>query len=97
PFSSEKRSRSDALRALLNEDAARASSAAAVPGIPGRLLEGDLDNVLHKAFSEDLQRFLSYQPVSARPDSWRYRVAKFTRRNRTGLLLGSLAASALVV
>ncbi len=109
PFSL--RSRSDALRALLNEDPARASSAAAVAGIPGRLLEGDLDNILHKAlkrdprerypsaeaFGEDLHRFLSYQPVLARPDSWRYRLAKFTRRNRTGLLVGSLAASALVI
>ncbi len=111
PFSSGKRSRTDVLRAILNEAPARASSVAAVAGIPGRLLQGDLDNILHKAlkkdpreryasagaFCEDLRRFLSHQPVLARADSWRYRSAKFARRNRTGLLIGSLAASALVV
>ena len=111
PFASGKRSRSEALRAILNQAPTRASSVADIAGIPGRWLEGDLDNILHKAlkkdareryaaasaFAEDLQRFLSYQPVLARADSWRYRAAKFARRNRAGLLVGGLAASALVI
>jgi eukaryotic-like serine/threonine-protein kinase len=110
PLSSGKRARADALRALLNEAPARASSMAALEGIPGRWLEGDLDNILNKAlkkdpqeryasasaFAEDLQRFLSFQPVLARADSWRYRAAKFARRNRVALLAGGLAVSALV-
>lgn len=110
PFSSARRSASAALSANLKDEPARASSVASIPGIPGRLLQGDLDNILHKAlkktpleryasagaFAEDLQRFLGHQPVLARPDSWRYRSAKFVRRNRTALLFGGFAAAGLV-
>jgi eukaryotic-like serine/threonine-protein kinase len=110
PFSSGPRSHSAALNASLSDAPARASSVAGIAGIPGRLLQGDLDNILHKAlkknpleryasagaFAEDLRRFLGHQPVLARPDSWRYRTAKFARRNRTALLFGGLAAAALV-
>jgi eukaryotic-like serine/threonine-protein kinase len=34
-------------------------------------------------FAEDLQRFLSDQPIRARPPSWRERVTKWSRRHRT--------------
>jgi serine/threonine protein kinase len=75
-----------------------------------RLYAGDLDNIVAKAlkkrpeeryatigaFAEDLRRHLNHQPVSARPDSWRYRAAKFARRNRAAVALGTLAALALV-
>jgi len=75
-----------------------------------RLYAGDLDNIVAKAlkkrpeeryatigaFAEDLRRHLDHQPVSARPDSWRYRAAKFARRNRLAVALGILAALALV-
>ena len=59
-------------------------------------LKGDLDNIALKAlrkepeqryasvdqFSEDIQRYLTGQPVTASSDTWKYRTAKFIRRNR---------------
>jgi serine/threonine protein kinase len=73
------------------------------------LLRGDLDNIVAKALKKDpaeryesvgalagdLKRFLAQEPVSARPDSLRYRTVKFVRRNRTAVALGTLAAVAL--
>ena len=64
-----------------------------------RLYVGDLDNIVAKALkkrpeerystvgslADDLRRHLNHQPVSARPDSLRYRAAKFVRRNRVGV------------
>jgi serine/threonine-protein kinase len=75
-----------------------------------RLYAGDLDNIVAKAlkkrpeeryatvgaFADDLWRHLNHQPVSARPDSWGYRAAKFARRNRAAVALGTLAALALI-
>jgi eukaryotic-like serine/threonine-protein kinase len=60
-----------------------------------RELDGELDDIvlacLRKeperryatvaAVSDDIKRFLQGQQVSARPDTWRYRVSSFTRRN----------------
>lgn len=62
-----------------------------------RHLQGDLDNITLMAlrkdpprryasveqFSEDLRRHLEGLPVSARPDTFRYRAGKFVRRNRS--------------
>ena len=62
----------------------------------GRVLRGDLDNICAKALkkapderyataaalADDLRRYLTDQPVSARPDAFTYRTAKFIRRNR---------------
>jgi eukaryotic-like serine/threonine-protein kinase len=74
---------------------------------------GDLENIVAKAlrkdpteryasigaFADDLQRYLSHQPVRARSHSLGYRTVKFVRRNRTGVavaasLLALLAAGA---
>ena len=46
----------------------------------------------HEAFADDLRRYLDGHPVQARPDSLRYRMGKFVRRNAvavgaTGLLM----------
>jgi serine/threonine protein kinase/Tfp pilus assembly protein PilF len=74
-----------------------------------RRLEGDLDTIVAKAlkknpeeryasvaeFADDLRRFMNNQPISARPDTLRYRAAKFVRRHRRSL--GVIAAAALVV
>ncbi len=49
------------------------------------------------AMSDDLRRFLSQQPIEARPPSRRYRLTKFARRNRVALATGTLVAMALVV
>lgn len=70
-----------------------------------RRLRGDLDNIVAKAlekepreryasataFADDVRRHLANQPVSARPDSFAYRAAKFVRRNRIPVALSSLA------
>jgi serine/threonine protein kinase/tetratricopeptide (TPR) repeat protein len=76
-----------------------------------RLLRGDLDNIVAKAlkiepieryatveaFADDLRRYLANEPVSARPDSLGYRVGKFVRRHRGGVLSGAVSALALVL
>jgi serine/threonine protein kinase len=70
-------------------------------------LRGDLDIIVAKtlkkdpserytsvsALSEDLERYLRNEPISARRDSAAYRAAKFIRRNRLPV---TLATSALV-
>ena len=75
-----------------------------------RRLKGDLDNILLYALqkepnrryrsveqlSDDIRRFLSHQPVKARPDTLTYRIRKFARRQRTSLIAGGLAAASLV-
>ncbi|MEM6640788.1 MAG: serine/threonine-protein kinase [Pseudomonadota bacterium] len=72
-----------------------------------RLLSGDLDNIVLKAIhkdrdrryrsvghlAEDIRRHLDGMPVTARPDRFSYRAAKFIRRNRWGVA----AASAFIV
>ena len=77
---------------------------------PSRLGLGDLDNILDKALRKspvdryptvaalaaDLERYLRHEPVSARPHSRLYRLKKFIRRNRTGVLAGSLTAAGLI-
>ena len=71
-----------------------------------RALHGDLDTVVAKAlkkapserytsvsvFADDLRRYLNHQPISARPDTLRYRMAKFLVRQKRGV-----AAAAAVV
>jgi eukaryotic-like serine/threonine-protein kinase len=66
-----------------------------------RRLAGDLDHVIMKALrkepekryasvehlSEDIGRHLKGLPVRARKGTWRYRAAKFTRRNRPAAAL----------
>ena len=73
-----------------------------------RQLRGDLDTIVGKmmkknpaerygsvtALADDLLRYLNNEPISARPDSFWYRVHKFAARNRAPVVLG---ASALVL
>ncbi|HET8624545.1 MAG TPA: protein kinase [Gemmatimonadales bacterium] len=75
-----------------------------------RRLRGDLDTILLTAlrkepqrryasveqFAGDIRRHLDGLPVTARPDTFRYRAGKFTRRNRVPLAAGALVALALV-
>src|SRR4029079_13588776 len=75
-----------------------------------RLLKGDLDTIVGKAlkkepgeryatanaFAEDLRRVLDHQPISARPDTLRYRTARFVRRNRLAVAMAGVALLALV-
>jgi len=70
-----------------------------------RLLRGDLDTIVAKALkknpserytsltamADDLGRYLSHEPISARPDTLVYRTRKFIRRNRMAVSLAFLA------
>jgi len=79
----------------------------------GRQLKGDLDNIVLVAMrkeperryaavsqlAEDVGNFLEHRPIRARGDSFRYRAAKFLRRNRGGVALatGSLVVVAALI
>lgn len=76
-----------------------------------RALAGDLDTIVLKAIKkhpaeryatadalmQDLQCYLSGEPVQARPDSLTYRCAKFIRRNRVGLAVAALLLVVIVL
>lgn len=47
--------------------------------------------------SRDLRRYLADQPIAARPDTVRYRAAKFVRRHRRGLAVTSVILTAIVL
>lgn len=95
-------------RVICREERTAPSSLAADPR-RRRELVGDLDNIVLRALrteperrygsarelAADLRRHLEGRPVTARPDTWRYRTAKFMRRNR--LAVGTAAAFVLLV
>ncbi len=74
-----------------------------------RRLHGDLDTILLTAlrkepdrryatvddFARDLRAHRAGHPVSARPDTWSYRTAKFIGRHRTGVIASLLVVIAL--
>ncbi len=76
----------------------------------GQRLSADLDNILamtlqkdrHRRygsmdqFSEDLQRYLDHVPVRARPQTLRYRTAKFVRRHRVAVVLATAVVASLI-
>jgi eukaryotic-like serine/threonine-protein kinase len=110
PLAGGARSTPELIHAVLKEEAPRASTVASAPISRRRALAGDLDTILGKAlkkdpaeryasvgaFAEDLRRFLAHEPISARPDTVPYRVAKFVRRNRGSVLSGLLVAIGLI-
>jgi hypothetical protein len=111
PVGSGARSTPELIAVVVKEEAPRASTVASAPISRRRALQGDLDTILGKAlkkdpaeryasvgaFAEDLRRFLSHEPISARPDTVPYRVAKFVRRNRGSVVAGLLVAIGLIV
>ncbi|HET9863619.1 MAG TPA: protein kinase [Steroidobacteraceae bacterium] len=76
-----------------------------------RELAGDLDNIVAhalekrpadrydgvQAFAADVERHLRHLPVQARAASLRYRAAKFLRRNRLPVAVGTAALAAVLV
>lgn len=94
-----------------NELIRKARQRDTTPAALCRLLRGDLDNVVAKAlafeperrygtvndFAADLRRFLHHEPVTAQPATATYRLSKFVRRHRGGVLVASLTALALVI
>lgn len=87
-----------------------AETRATTPARLRRQLKGDLDIILLKALrkrpgerygtvsalAEDLDRYLSHEPIRARRDSSGYRLRKFVRRNRTAVAAGSMMVLSLV-
>ncbi len=75
-----------------------------------KFLKGDLDNIaltaLRKeperryksveAFADDIERYLTGLPVSARPNTFKYRAAKFIKRHKIGVLAASLILLSLI-
>jgi serine/threonine-protein kinase len=104
------RSNAELINAVVTEVPPQASAVAAVETVSSDSLEGDLDNILHKAlkkepkeryasaaaFADDLQRFLTHQPVHARADTLRYRTQKFVRRHRGGVTAALLSTTAII-
>lgn len=86
----------------------RAASRGTTPERLRRQLSGDLDTIIAKALkkdpaerypsvaelADDLRRFVDNQPITARPDTLRYRGGKFVRRHRRSL---AAAAAAVVI
>jgi len=111
PIAGGSRANADLVKAVLSEMPPPASTVAGIATVPGHSLEGDLDNILNKAlkkepaeryasvgaFAEDLQRFLTHQPVHARPDTLRYRTQKFVRRHRGGVTAALLSIVAVII
>jgi serine/threonine protein kinase/tetratricopeptide (TPR) repeat protein len=81
------------------------------PELMARGLRGDLDWITMKALekdrerrydsasalAEDVRRHLADEPVNAGPPSRRYRMRKFVRRHRTGVLAGATALVAILL
>ncbi len=97
------------VQAALTEEPAQPSALAGKPA--NKKLRGDLDKILLMALrkdparryqsvdqlSGDLRRHLEGRPVTARPDTFRYRAGKFVQRNRMAsiaFLLVTLAIAA---
>jgi serine/threonine protein kinase/tetratricopeptide (TPR) repeat protein len=85
---------------------AHATQCGSTPARLRRTLRGDLDTIIAKtlkkdaserygsvtALADDLRRYLRHEPISARPDTVRYRTARFVRRH-----VGGVATAAAVV
>jgi eukaryotic-like serine/threonine-protein kinase len=109
PILNESDSRAQLIHAVLTEDAPQASSVTSMPAPWRRSLQGDLDNILGKAlkkvpeerypsvgaFADDLKRYLTHEPVKACADTATYRLTKFVRRHRGGVLSGLLTVLVL--
>ncbi len=90
--------------------AERAEQRATTPDRLRRVLRGDLETIVAKAlksnpaeryasvveFAEDLRRVLDHQPITARPDTLRYRTGKFVQRHWRPLAAGVAALAVLV-
>src|SRR5258708_5651055 len=110
PVPSNSSSSAELIRTVLTQEPARASTVAAGAGVEPRALRGDLDNILSKAlkkspseryssagaFADDLRHYLNHEPVSAHADTIPYRIGKFVRRRRSGVMTGIVVAGALI-
>ncbi len=97
-------------RADEGRSSAIAAKRGATPEKLARSLSGDLDTIVAQALKktprqryptvsalgDDLRRYLGHEPISARPDTFAYRAAKFVRRNRTAVALAAFAVVAVL-
>jgi tetratricopeptide (TPR) repeat protein len=81
------------------------------PATLSRLTRGDLDWIVMKAMekdrtrryatakdlADDIERHLRYEPVLAGPPGAAYKLRKFIRRHRVGVLAGSTVVAALLI
>lgn len=95
---------------MVGEPRAAAEKRGTTPERLRRELRNDLDTIIGKALkknpaerylsvtvlADDLRRFLKHEPISARPDSFTYRTAKFVRRNRVTVALTAVALVAVI-
>jgi eukaryotic-like serine/threonine-protein kinase len=100
--------RAEKIRAALEGTIPRASEFAG-PSLSNKL-RGDLDAIMAvalrkdpaerfstaQAFRDELQRYLSHEPVLARRGAALYRVRRFVARHRAGVALSALAVVSLV-
>src|SRR5207253_870115 len=89
PYLLSNRSLIDAVRVICEDEPSRLSAIS-------RTFRGDLQTIVHKAlekekrrryssageFAADLRRYLSHEPIAARPPSTVYQLRKFALRNR---------------
>jgi eukaryotic-like serine/threonine-protein kinase len=70
-----------------------------VETIVGKALEKESERRYGSAaaLADDVERYLSSQPIAARPPSRAYRMRKFVRRHRVGVTAGAALSAALVV
>ncbi len=80
------------------------------PSFESSALRGELDWITMKAIArdperryasasalaDDLRRYLANEPVLAGPETRAYRVSKFVRRNRVGVVAGGIAAAGIL-
>jgi serine/threonine protein kinase/tetratricopeptide (TPR) repeat protein len=80
------------------------------PSLDASALRGELDWITMKAIArdparryasasalaDDLRRYLADEPVEAGPESRAYRISKFVRRNRVGVIAGGIAAAGVL-
>jgi eukaryotic-like serine/threonine-protein kinase len=102
------RSLAEVERVVCEVDPVPPSAAAPAPFRPA--LRGDIDTITLTALQKrpdrryatveqlagDVRRHLEGRPVAARPDTWRYRAAKFVGRHRIGVAAGAAIALSLV-
>ncbi|MCP4590840.1 MAG: tetratricopeptide repeat protein [bacterium] len=81
------------------------------PANLSRLIRGDLDWIVMKAMEKDrtrryqtandlaadVERHLRHEPVEAGPPGAAYKVGKFVRRHRAGVVAGSIVSASLVL
>ncbi|WP_321476558.1 serine/threonine-protein kinase [uncultured Paludibaculum sp.] len=109
PYATTQRTVAEWFLAIQNEECPPPSQAAQSPALRNEL-RGDLDLIVAKAlrkdaleryasveqFDADVQAYLEGRPVTARPQTAAYRVGKFVRRHRAGVLASAAAILLLI-